>query len=111
MERLAITNIAHHHKNNLIAIIDAFAIIALYRANRDDKGDGGMTTKHTCNGGRNPVFGRKTAGCPRCDELIAGAPAVVWRNRKEEEARLIREIRAHDCKRSGCGPVCTAFDY
>lgn len=40
MERLAITNIAHHHKNNFLAIIAAFAIIALYRANRDNKGAG-----------------------------------------------------------------------
>lgn len=30
MERLAITNIAHHHKNNLIAIIAATAIIQSY---------------------------------------------------------------------------------
>ncbi len=33
------------------------------------------TTQHTCGG---PVFGRKTAGCPRCDELLAGAEAIVW---------------------------------
>lgn len=38
------------------------------------------TTKHTCGG---PSFGRKTPGCPRCDELIAGAAPVVqaWRTR------------------------------
>jgi hypothetical protein len=35
-------------------------------------------TKHTCNGGNGPVFGRKTPGCPRCDELLAGAKPVVW---------------------------------
>ena len=29
-----------------------------------------MSTKHTCNG---PTFGRLTPGCPRCDELAAGA--------------------------------------
>jgi hypothetical protein len=29
-------------------------------------------TAHTCGG---PKFGRKTPGCPRCDELLAGAPA------------------------------------
>ena len=34
-----------------------------------------MTTKHTCGG---PVFGRRTAGCPRCEELPAGAtPATI----------------------------------
>ena len=32
-----------------------------------------MTTRHTCGG---PKFGRKTPGCPRCDELLAGAPAA-----------------------------------
>lgn len=35
-------------------------------------------TKHTCGG---PVFGKRTAGCPRCDELAAGAPVreQPWR--------------------------------
>lgn len=72
-----------------------------------------MTTKHTCNAGNGPVFGKKTSGCPRCDELLAGAPAVVWSStkRKQDEAATIRAIRAHDCKASRCGPICTAFDY
>lgn len=30
MERLAITNIAHHHKNNFLAIIAAIIIIKSY---------------------------------------------------------------------------------
>ena len=42
LEALVITNIAHHHKNYFLAILAAFAIIALYRANRDDKGAGEM---------------------------------------------------------------------
>jgi hypothetical protein len=72
-----------------------------------------MTTKHTCNEGRGPVFGRKLAGCPRCDELLAGAPAVIWSgSRKAEcERSLLAAIRAHRCSVSRCGPVCTAFDY
>lgn len=71
-----------------------------------------MTTKHTCNDGHGPVFGRKIAGCPRCDELIAGAPAVQWANQRESnDARRVREIRAHDCKRSGCGIVCTFGEW
>ena len=37
-----------------------------------------MATKHTCNGDRPPVFGRKTPGCARCDELLAGAAPVTW---------------------------------
>ena len=74
-------------------------------------------TQHTCNGGRGPAFGRKTPGCPRCDELIAGAAPrqLHWaeraRTRREEEERRIREIREHDCKRSRCSIVCTAFDW
>lgn len=35
-------------------------------------------TEHRCNGGRGPVWGRKTRGCPRCEELLAGAPARTW---------------------------------
>lgn len=66
------------------------------------------TTKHTCGG---PVFGKKTAGCPRCDELIAGAKPTQWNVKAKQEDRLIAEIRAHDCKASKCGPVCTAFDW
>lgn len=30
-------------------------------------------TRHTCNDGFGPVFGRKAPGCPRCDELIAAS--------------------------------------
>lgn len=72
-----------------------------------------MTTKHTCNSARGPVFGRKTTGCPRCDELIAGAAPIVWaaQRRKVAEAAELRAIRAHDCKKAGCGPVCTAFEW
>lgn len=68
------------------------------------------TTKHTCGG---VSFGRKTAGCPRCDELLAGAAPVVWggSRKRQEEARRIAEIRAHNCSVSRCGPVCTAFEW
>lgn len=55
-----------------------------------------MTTKHTCGG---PVFGKKTPGCPRCDELLSGAAPVQWagtRNREWErrEAEYARKHRA-----------------
>jgi len=81
-------------------------------------------TKHTCGG---PKFGRLAAPgiCSRCDELRYGAEPRGWgggqlamRNgrlvrltRRETEANTIAAIRAHDCKKSGCGPVCTAFDW
>jgi hypothetical protein len=72
-------------------------------------------SRHDCGG---PAFGRLTAGCPRCDELAAGAPPVVqaWRGRRarDEDARR-EEMRAHFApgsphSRGACGPVCTAFD-
>ena len=34
--------------------------------------------RHTCNNGDGPYFGRRTAGCPRCDELTAGAAPREW---------------------------------
>lgn len=67
-----------------------------------------MATKHTCGG---PVFGRKTAGCPRCDELLAGAQPIRWNTSRHDDAARLAEIRAHDCAASGCSIVCTAFDW
>jgi hypothetical protein len=76
-----------------------------------------QTTKHTCGG---PVFGHKTPGCPRCEELLAGAAPVVqaWRQREtraQADARRSAEIHAHfrsERHRSGgCGPVCTYGDW
>ena len=82
------------------------------------------TTKHTCGG---PVFGQKTPGCPRCDELLAGAEPVKWgsargrcvtpgcgqlKERGEYSATCRScQIRAHDCTARNCGRVCTAFDW
>lgn len=73
------------------------------------------TTKHTCGG---PAFGRKTPGCPRCDELLAGAAPVVqaWRGqRARQDAERREAMRAHfggeRHRTGGCGPVCTAFDW
>ncbi len=81
------------------------------------------TTRHTCGG---PSFGRLTAGCPRCDELLAGAEPVRWAGQGRrtrcacgqltepgEFTNLCRscQIARHDCAARGCGPVCTAFDW
>jgi hypothetical protein len=70
-------------------------------------------TPHTCGG---PVFGRRTAGCPRCDELAAGAKPTVWRAGRRaqanaDDARRAAEIRAHDCAASRCGRTCTFGDW
>ncbi len=68
-----------------------------------------MATKHT----HQVVFGNRVAGCPRCTELTNGAPAIQWRGSlaRQREAQRMHEIRTHDCRRSRCGPVCTAFDH
>lgn len=70
-----------------------------------------MTTKHTCGG---PIFGRRAplGQCARCDELTNGAPVVRWADRPARDSALrIDQIRKHDCARSRCGPICTAFDW
>lgn len=72
-----------------------------------------MTTKHTCGG---PVFGKKTPGCPRCEELLAGATPVSWSlgayRANDQTHRL--EIKAHfesaRHRSGGCGVVCTFGD-
>lgn len=69
------------------------------------------TTKHT----HDVVFGRKVDGCPRCQELTAGAAPVKWSGdlyrRQEQEAERVRAIRTHNCKERGCGPVCTFGEW
>jgi hypothetical protein len=65
-----------------------------------------MTTQHDCGG---PVFGRKIPGCPRCDELLAGAPPVKWRRPLYDGGTQPHSRR--DCIDYRCGPVCTAGDW
>jgi len=74
-------------------------------------------TQHTCNSGHGPVFGRKTAGCLRCDELLAGAKPISWniRDKKAEERDRSTAIHIHFTSEKhlsgGCGPVCTYGDW
>jgi len=67
-----------------------------------------METKrlHTCGG---PSFGRKTPGCPRCDELIAGAAPGAWHATPRRFSGV--STMAHDCAASRCAPICTFGDY
>jgi hypothetical protein len=78
--------------------------------------------RHTCNDGRGPHFGRKTPGCPRCDELLAGAPArtPAWvealQRRQENDAQDRRWHAEHFAPggphaTGACGPVCTYGDW
>jgi hypothetical protein len=68
------------------------------------------TTKHSCGG---VTFGRKTKGCPRCDELLAGATPTKWGSTlaKEREDAFLKALRSHNCKSHGCAVICVAFDH
>lgn len=58
------------------------------------------STQHTCcPPGRGPAFGRKTPGCPRCDELIGGAPA------RDRTTRETSPGTKHTCCPPGRGPA------
>ena len=67
-----------------------------------------MTTKHT----HAVVFGRKVAGCPRCQELINGARPVRWPHGTQTDrlAEVHAHFRSHKHMSGGCGPVCTFGD-
>jgi hypothetical protein len=78
-----------------------------------------VAARHACGG---PVFGRKTPGCPRCDELLAGAapreaPWAATARRNAAYAEADARARAAHFAPGGphaagaCGPVCTAFDW
>lgn len=75
--------------------------------------------KVTHNSACTRVWGRLSAPgvCPRCEELRHGAPARAgWggtsrARRMAAEARLIAEIRAHNCVASRCASVCTFGDW
>lgn len=62
------------------------------------------------------AFGRKDKNCHRCVEMMNGAPSRSgWQKRyysdkKIEEESILSAIRSHDCVKSHCGPVCTAFE-
>jgi hypothetical protein len=79
-------------------------------------------TRHTCNDGRGPFFGRLTPGCPRCDQLAAGDEprTLAWVERRKQEERYntqrsewhrahFRPGGPHDT--GACGPVCTFGDW
>jgi hypothetical protein len=75
----------------------------------------GSMTKHKAD--CEMSFGRKDPTCERCRELLAGAGSRDgWQRRyfsekKRTEENRLAAIRTHDCKVSGCGPVCVAFDW
>ncbi|MFE9855547.1 hypothetical protein [Streptomyces sp. NPDC005780] len=73
-----------------------------------------MATRHS----HKPNFGKKVDGCPRCDELKAGATPVSWniRNDVRLDEQRRDSINAHFAPgsshaRGECGPVCTFGDW
>ena len=71
------------------------------------------TTRHTCNDGFGPAFGRKSAGCPRCDEMLAGAKPVQWK-RSADTIRcdeISAHFKSHKHLSGGCGVVCTFGEW
>ncbi len=67
----------------------------------------GMNTKHssTCN----MAFGRKDPTCPRCQELMNGAPArKAWFTAKPKPAY---NVKPHNCKESNCNIICTFGEW
>lgn len=65
-------------------------------------------TKHSNN--CRMAFGRKDPNCPRCQELLNGAKPLTWNN-QSQDSRRVEAIKAHDCKKAGCGSVCTFGDW
>jgi hypothetical protein len=59
------------------------------------------TTKHT----HAANFGKKVDGCPRCEELKAGAAPTSWNIKAKQP------VYKHDCKASRCGIVCTYGEW
>lgn len=59
------------------------------------------------------VFGRLDSTCPRCQELAIGAaPRAGWTDRRRQlDAQHREDIRRHDCRKAGCGTICTFGDW
>jgi hypothetical protein len=51
-----------------------------------------VRVQHTCNDGAGPYFGKKTLGCPRCDQLSSGASPRKWANTQADNYRTFRKF-------------------
>jgi hypothetical protein len=72
------------------------------------------TTKHSVD--CKMAFGRKDRNCPRCQQLLNGAPPVKWSESfKQRDARRCAEIadhfKSHKHLSGGCGVVCTFGEW
>jgi len=80
--------------------------------------DTNMTTTKATRHNHQVCFGKREAGCPRCEELSNGAaPRAGWQTsyfetKARHEAMRNAAIKAHDF--AACAAknvVCTHFDY
>lgn len=89
--------------------------LASVNAGRSIFGDKPAITKHASNCARR--FARLDPFCPRCKELAAGSPArkgwqaSYFARKAADDEQFRHELKAHDCKRSGCMPICTFGDW
>jgi len=89
------------------------------RPNIADRSDSPTSHSDRCKRARNGDFRNcrrsPTPGCPHCRQLTHGAPARAGWNgtwsAKDDDAQRSREIKAHDCAKKGCGPICTFGDW
>ncbi len=62
------------------------------------------------------VFGRKDTECPRCVEMLKGAPARsgwqqdYFKNKAQDEAQRLGWLKQHLAS-CNCGPVCTYGEW
>ena len=61
------------------------------------------------------AFGRKDSKCPRCVEMLNGAPArdswhKDYKDKQNAEAARVQAIHNHICDHK-CGAVCTKFEW
>ena len=90
-----------------IGTAEAKAIHALLRGRIKVEPEIEVEAVHTCGG---PVFGRLTGGCPRCDELRAGAaPKQGWGRPKSRFDGY--STKPHSCQESNCAPICVHGDW
>jgi hypothetical protein len=61
------------------------------------------TTQHT----HVVVFGRRVAGCPRCEELANGAAPIRWARREDARGEASRQYALH---RESC-PICNGSQF
>lgn len=94
--------------------LDKLSVCATLGTGHKTKGDQKMI-KHIDDCTR--VFKNYDPKCKRCDELKNGAkPRAGWQksyfeNKKQNEERFTRQLKNHNCEKSNCGVICTAFDW